>query len=70
MEKEIDLTLTLLVENSLIELHDGLWQSFAFNKISSSSHFYFFPKHADKSVNLMYKSTYNDLRVSYSLWKA
>jgi hypothetical protein len=29
MDSEIDITLSLLVKNSIIELKDGLWQSYA-----------------------------------------
>jgi len=58
------------VENSVIEMKDGLWQSYPLNVITSSSHFYFFPRHADKSVNIVYRSTFTDLRIAYSLWKA
>ena len=70
LDMEIDITLTLMLEHSIIELKDGVWQSFPVNKISTSSHFYFFPRHQNQSVDLAYKSTYNDLRIVYTLWKA
>ena len=34
-----------MVKNSIIELKDGIWQSYAENTIATSSNFYFYPKH-------------------------
>lgn len=45
MDSEIDLTINLMVKGSIIELKDGLWQSYAENAIATSSNFYFYPKH-------------------------
>ena len=45
MDSEVDLTLNLMVKNSIVELKDGIWQSYAENAIASSSNFYFYPKH-------------------------
>jgi hypothetical protein len=70
MEIEIDLTLTLLVQNSVLELKDGLWENFALNSIAKSSHFYFFPKASEHSVSIMYKSDVVDLQVVYNVWKS
>jgi hypothetical protein len=46
----MDLTINLMVKNSIIELKDGIWQSYAENSIAVSSNFYFYPKHANKSI--------------------
>lgn len=46
MSVEVDITITLLVKESVIELKDGLWQTFSINTIAESSHFYFFPKNS------------------------
>lgn len=70
MDSEIDLTINLMVKNSIIELKDGIWQSYAENAIASSSSFYFYPKHENKSVEIMYRSVFTDLRITYSIWKA
>ncbi len=50
MDAEIDLTVNLMVKNSIIELKDGIWQSYAENSIATSSNFYFYPSHENKSV--------------------
>lgn len=59
-----------MVKNSIIELKDGIWQSYAENTIATSSNFYFYPKHENKSVEIMYRSVFTDLRISYAIWKA
>lgn len=70
MDSEIDLTLTLMVKDSVIELKDGLWQSYALNEIASSSHFYFIPKSANKSISIHYRTALVDLGLVYSIWKS
>lgn len=68
MEVEADLTLTLLVEESVIELKDGIWQNYDINSASISAHFYFIPNHQNHSTTIFYKSTVVDLRIMYNLW--
>lgn len=59
-----------MVKNAIIELKDGIWQSYAENAIAASSNFYFYPKHENKSIEIMYRSVFTDLRISYAIWKA
>ena len=68
MNVEVDVTLTLLVKNSVIELKDGIWQSFLTNTIAETSHFYFIPKEFDHSLYIMYRSKLVDLSLNYTLW--
>ncbi len=70
MGVEIDVTITLVTENSIIELKDGIWQSYAVNDVTSSSHFYFLPKHINHSATIFYKPSVVDLRIVYSIWKS
>jgi len=70
MEVEADVTITLLVENSIIELKDGIWQSYKVNVASTSSHFYFLPKHQNHSATIFYKPSVVDLRIVYNVWKS
>lgn len=61
-----------MIQDAIIELKDGVWQYFSNNDkntIASSSHFYFLPKHQNKSVTLLYRSSFIDLRLAYVLWK-
>lgn len=68
MEIEIDIAITLMTRHSLIELQEGIWQTFSLNSVAESSHFYFMPEHKDQSINIIYKSTEFDLRLSYKIF--
>jgi hypothetical protein len=70
MEIEIDITVTLLVKDSVIELKDGLWQTYAINTIARTSHFYFLPTTKNTSISILYKSSLVDVGVIYSVWKS
>ena len=58
MDREIDLTLTLMVKDSVIELKDGIWQTYSINSVAKTSHFYFLPKEKNSSISIMFKSTF------------
>jgi hypothetical protein len=62
-------TVTLLIKDSIIELSDGIWNSYHVNEIAKTSHFYFFPKHQNKSVTILYRSEVVDLKIMYNIWK-
>jgi hypothetical protein len=69
MDRKVNLQLTLLSTNSIVELHDGLWQFFPEELTSTTTHFYFFPKHLNNPVSILYQSNNPDLRIFYSLAK-
>jgi hypothetical protein len=54
----VDITITLMVHNSIIELKDGIWQSYSENAMAASAHFYFYPKHYNKDMTLMFWDTH------------
>ena len=70
MDMQIDITVTLMTKHSVIELKDGLWQTFALNSVASTSHFYFFPQHQDKDVTIIYKNSDTDLRITYRVFSS
>lgn len=70
MKMELDITLTLMLQDSVIELKDGIWQKFGINSVAETTHFYFLPKVKNKSVSIMYKTDLLDLHVVYNLWKS
>ncbi len=70
MSVEIDITVTLIMENSVIELKDGIWQNYDINKAASSTHFYFLPKHQKHSIAIFYHSSLVDVKIVYRLWKS
>jgi hypothetical protein len=59
-----------LVKDSVIELKDGLWQTYAINTIATTSHFYFLPTTKNSSISILYKSSLVDIGIIYSLWKS
>lgn len=69
MDVEADVTITLMMSDAIIELKDGIWQNYAVNMASASSHFYFMPKHQNHSATIFYKSSLVDLKIMYTLWK-
>ncbi len=69
MQIDADLTITLLIQDAVIELKDGIWQNYNINSISTSSHFYYIPNHSNHSTTIFYKSSLPDLKIMYKLWK-
>ena len=63
------MVLTQLVQDSIIELKDGIWQSLPLSVSTRSTHFYFAPKHQNKSITVINNTTYSRLHLGYKLWK-
>lgn len=70
MNIEIDIAITLMSQHTILELKDGIWQSFPLNSIAKTSHFYFHPRHKDADIALMYKTTDPNLWLKYRLFYA
>lgn len=70
MDMQIDISTTLMAKHSVIEMKDGLWQTFALNSVAQSAHFYFYPHHEDKDINVIYKSSEVNLRITYRMFLA
>ena len=45
MKIEVDFSLLLLMKNAVLELKDGLWQALPENLLTSTTNFYFYPRH-------------------------
>ena len=69
MSFEIDLTITLLVKDSVIEIKDGIWQTYSTSSIAQSAHFFYLPKEKNSSISIMYKSYLVTMGIAYALWK-
>lgn len=69
MSVVIDITVTLMVKDSIIELKDGIWNSYQINAIAENTNFYFLPKNKNRSITILYRSDFVDLKVMYTLWK-
>ncbi len=69
MSVEVDVTITLLVTDSVIELKDGIWQTDDINEAAATAHFYFLPKHEKHSITIFYHSYNVDLKLAYNLWQ-
>lgn len=68
MDREIDIAITLMEHHTILELKDGIWQSFSLNNIAKSSHFYFFPRNINDDVGIMFKTTDPAIRLKYRLF--
>jgi hypothetical protein len=69
MEVEIDITVTLMIKETIIELKDGIWGSYQINKVAENTHFYFLPKNKNRSITVLFKSDFVDLKLMYTIWK-
>lgn len=69
MNKDVSMQLTLLTVNSIVELQDGVWQYFPEELTSTSTDFYFLPKHLGNPINIFYQSNNPDMRILYGLRK-
>jgi hypothetical protein len=62
--------MTLLTQESVIELKDSIWQSYSLSLTTAFTHFYFHPKHKNKTINIIYNSTFKDLSLMYKVFDA
>lgn len=70
MSIPVDFSLTLLSRNAVIELKDGIWQSFPSNyMMSTASSFYFYPRHNNSNILILYHAPMASTRVVYKLWR-
>lgn len=69
MDVEIDITVTLMIQETIIELKDGIWGSYQINKVAENTHFYFLPKNKNRSITILFKSDFVDLKLMYTIWK-
>ena len=70
MEMEVDIAITLMGIDSIMELKDGIWQNFELNKVAKTSHFFFYPHNKENDVNLIYKTDDQTIRLSYRVFNA
>lgn len=68
MDIQIDIAITLMESHSIIQLKDGLWQSFSLNNVAKTTHFYFSPKQKKNDIQILFKTTDPALRISYRLF--
>lgn len=69
MKIEVDFSLLLLMKNAVLELKDGLWLALPENLLTSTTNFYFYPRHEKENVFISYHSVLENLRIAYNLWK-
>ncbi len=70
MSISVDFSLTLLSRNAVIELKDGIWQSFPSNyMMATTSSFYFYPRHNNSNILILYHAPMTNTRVAYKLWR-
>jgi hypothetical protein len=69
MKMEVDFTLVLFSKNAVIELKDGIWQSFPATYMMSSSSFYFYPRHNTSDILVLFNSPMTRTRVASKLFR-
>lgn len=57
-----------MTRQAIIELHTGIWQSFALNSVAKSAHFFFEPRVKEKDVNIFFKTSDPSVRLIYRLY--
>lgn len=70
MDIEVDIAITLMSMHSILEVKDGIWQSFPLNAIAKTAHFYFHPRNKDQDIGIMFKTTDQAIRLKYRLFYA
>ena len=70
MDIEVDIAITLMSQHTILEIKDGIWQSFPLNTVAKSAHFYFHPRDKDHDIGLMFKTTDPSIRLKYRLFYA
>lgn len=68
MDIEIDIAITLMSRNSIIELKDGVWQGFDLSTIAKTAHFFFYPQSRSEDISLLYKTDQRKIRLKYRLF--
>lgn len=60
--------MTLLTADSVMQLKDGVWQTFNVDDLLVNTHFYFVPTHEDNPVKIFFKSTDPNIYLTASLY--
>ena len=68
MDKEVDISITLMGRNEVIEMQTGLWQSFDLHSVAKTAHFYYSPKKNGADVNIYFRTSDSDVRVAYRVY--
>jgi hypothetical protein len=65
---ELEQSITLIREESVIGLDDSIWSVYEINELSKSNHFYFIPRHQNKSINILFNTDDNHLYINYRIF--
>ena len=68
MTHEVEVSMTLLTADSVMELKDGVWETFKVDDLLVNTHFYFVPLHANNPVKVFFKSTDPNIYLTASLY--
>lgn len=64
----MEVAMTLLTTDSVMELKDGVWQTFQLDDLLMKTHFYFSPTHDTNPVKIFFKSTDPSIFISALLY--
>ena len=69
MKVEVDFNLVLYTKNAIIELKDGIWESYPATQMMTSSSFYFYPRHNTSNTLILFHSPMVRTRVATRLFR-
>lgn len=62
---ELEQSITVLHEESVILLEDSIWNSFEINDLSVTNHFYFLPRQPNKTITILFNSQDRNVFIDY-----
>ena len=68
MDMEVDIAITLMSRDAVVELKDGIWQGFDMNSVAKTAHFFFYPHSRNEDITLFYKTQDQKVRLKYRLF--
>lgn len=60
--------MTLLTADSVMELKDGVWETFKVDELLVNTHFYFVPMHENHPIKIFFKSTNPNIYLTAALY--
>jgi hypothetical protein len=64
----LDVTLSLLENNSIITLKSGVWQRYQLTELTSQNHFIYTPSNLKYPINLQFIHNFGVYKLAYTLW--
>lgn len=66
-KEDLEQSITLLAEEPVIALQDSVWSGWEMNELTRSSHFYFLPKHQNRTITVLFHTDDAHLFLTYKI---